>query len=184
MSIKCAAYAPRLTTPLNICASAMNSKIQSDAVKVVYTLPDSPKSRIRYSSLPGGLINLTTPSRKRRQHKFNSSPSQAKRGVHRPKSLSTVSSSSPTCEPIPQDIASEVYDEPSSSVGWEPSDEGVNEYSVLMEDKKFMFFVEAVCSDQCAFLQLAEDIFVANDWNMSKDEATVRHSIPCPMCTL
>ncbi|KAF9471709.1 hypothetical protein BDN70DRAFT_779241, partial [Pholiota conissans] len=46
---------------------------------------------------------------------------------------------------------------------------------------KFSFFIEAVSSDQCAFLQLTPEVFVANDWNMGKDEATYQwvhiHSI-------
>ncbi|KAF9476550.1 hypothetical protein BDN70DRAFT_812128 [Pholiota conissans] len=50
------------------------------------------------------------------------------------------------------------------------------------ESRKYSIFVDAVASDQCSFLQLTQDIFIANGWNINKDEATTKwyhiHSIP------
>ncbi|KAF8169095.1 hypothetical protein BJ912DRAFT_1034702 [Pholiota molesta] len=47
--------------------------------------------------------------------------------------------------------------------------------------RKYANFVDAVASDECSLLQLTQDIFIANEWNMQKDEATSKwyhiHSI-------
>lgn len=163
----------------------MSSILPPEVVKVVYDYPESPHSRIKYSLNTDS--NISTPTRKRRRQKLNASPPRTRRPPDQRTSLPS-GPLKPISEAIVNDGIS-VLDSATSADGpWDNSNPlwerlGIEEEFVVttnhdedptvVEDRKFSFFVEAVCSDQCSFLQLTEDIFVANDWNMEKDEATV-----------
>lgn len=164
----------------------MTSILQPEIVKVVYAYPESPGSRIRYSSDTN--INIITPTRKRRRRKLNASPPRTRRPPDQSTLLPSVPLT-PISEAVVNDDGISVLDSATPVDGpWDNSNhlwEGLgieeeyaatpnhDEHPTVIENRKFSFFVEAVCSDQCSFLQLTEDIFVANDWNMEKDEATV-----------
>lgn len=45
---------------------------------------------------------------------------------------------------------------------------------IALDDIEFSYFVDAVASEECTFMQLCSSIFVANGWNKKKAESTVR----------
>lgn len=49
--------------------------------------------------------------------------------------------------------------------------------SDAIDNVEFSYFVDAVESEECAFMQLSSSIFVANGWNRKKVESTVRLEI-------
>lgn len=49
-------------------------------------------------------------------------------------------------------------------------------HKVAEKDDEFLYFLDAVQAEECGLFQLTERLFVANGWNVSKRESTVRLS--------
>lgn len=142
-----------------------------DVVRIVYTRPASPVARVQYAS--SHIAISATPTRKRR--KYIPASANATRKEKRRPAADPPPDTSPIFQHETQPDTGSSMDISMPEV-WEGVDAELGtdaETHKQHDDSKFMFFVEAVGSDQCSFLQLTEDIFMANDWNYAKDEASV-----------
>lgn len=154
----------------------MNTK--PGAVRIVYSIPEAPKARINYS-FSSNSHNLSTPSRKRRTKKLAASQVPKRPRIQHTLPLSNI---------LEEVLQEERHSEPTTTVPDPPdyTTEGDDSFwntveSVMpreeshktLDEVKFSFFVEAVGSEQCTFVQLTQELFIANDWNLAKDEATV-----------
>lgn len=62
----------------------------------------------------------------------------------------------------------------SGELGVETTEDQVGDAGIPSGDDEFSFFLDAVLAEECGLFQLTERLFVANGWNISKRECTVR----------
>lgn len=158
-----------------------------DVVRIVYTRPETPAARVKYSASQAA--SVVTPTRKRRKH--IPAATNAPWARHRQVAVLPSAQAKPTPTITPDESPPEngMYCLDANFESTEPSVEeymggadlggaefqagGQPDEFLSLDEAKFMFFVEAVNSDQCSLLQLTEDLFISNDWNMARDEAFV-----------
>lgn len=167
----------------------MKLPLESEVTQVVYNLPQSPQACFQYALSTEA--NLATPSRKRhRKRLVQVSDTPIPLAVPQQKHT-TISA------PLPPDTSLNCLQAPPTTVKTplNPSRnikiydynveshrmDDCNIIAASMDNQKYLFFVEAVSTDQCSFLQLTADVFVANDWNMAKDKAMVCIQMTCCM---
>jgi hypothetical protein len=149
-----------------------------------YAPAPSPATRIRYSSADHRPI--LTPARKRRQLKQGRAPNAVKKSTanHTPPTAALNLDASAHTIPEPDTVPEDEYVD-NASAYQNLCDDPYNLESHSIDEPipqddescKYSIFVDSVASDECSFLQLTQDIFIANEWNMQKDEATVRSLI-------
>lgn len=162
-----------------------------DVVRIVYAPPETPATRVQYSASQAA--SIVTPTRKRRRFILPAVNTVQKR--HSQASLTAAYAEPPPT--ITPDESQPENDMGYTNTSFNPREPSINESiggaslggaefragrqpdeRLNLDEAKFMFFVEAVSSDQCSFLQLTEELFISNDWNMEKDEAFVSALVP------